>query len=291
MQDQGIRCLAETDDNYFADPNQNLFLRQNQYGEQERLAHARSFCVMDGIIFSTRALRDQYAKALRERLGKRHLPEMFVARNHVPGWAWPERVERDGPLRVGFMGSSSHVWDVNLAYPAFAAARENGCETVMIGYSPADPDPELPDTLEDGTTWRTPKSMEHKQLWAKVVTKHIRWVEPEAYHRAALPLDVGIAPLRSDGFTAGKSDVKMIEYAISGAAGVCANIPVYNTAGWRHNVNCLMANSPREYAEQTLRLIRDPKLRFELVSAAQEMIATERNESVMEREWRAALDG
>jgi hypothetical protein len=87
----------------------------------------------------------------------------------------------------------------------------------------------------------------------------------------------------------GKSDAKCLEYGISGAAIICTNSGIYNTAGWKHEVNCLMANSVQEMAEATLRLIRDPGLRYELVTAAQEYIWNERNEDVMRAEWEAAL--
>ena len=40
-----------------------------------------------------------------------------------------------------------------------------------------------------------------------------------------------------------------------------------------------------------MRLIRDPKLRAELVANAQEYVRTQRNEVVMKREWLAALSG
>jgi glycosyltransferase involved in cell wall biosynthesis len=290
MQQQGIRVVAETDDHYFADPQHNLFLRQNKFSDENRLEHAQAMAVADAMVFSTGALRDQYVGFMREHLGKSLIPETHVCRNHVPLSDWPERVERDGPVRVGFMGSSSHVWDVGLTYGAISAAHQQGCETLMIGYSPSDPDPNFPD-LVDGQPWRSPKSQAYKDQWASVVSRHIPWIEPDAYHRAALPLDIGLAPLRSDGFTLGKSDVKAIEYTISGAAVVCQNNPVYNSAGWKDGVNCLMAGSPQEFGEQTLRLIRDEKLRYDLVTAAQEYVAAERNEDVLAREWRYAING
>ncbi len=292
MQEQGIRVLAETDDNYFANPERNLFLRQNRFGEKERTTHAKAMAMADGMVFSTAALRDTYVRELRSRLPKRMLPESFVCRNHVPSSDWPERVERDGPIRVGFMGSSSHVWDINLAYAAFHAAHAQGAETTMIGYSPGDPDPDLPDYVEGETdSWRSDASLGAKTAWGKVISKHIRWIEPDEYHRAALPLDIGLCPLKADSFTLGKSDVKAVEYTISGAAVVAQNNPVYNTAGWVDGVNCLMAGSAEEFAHATLRLMRDPKLRFELVTAAQQMVAEERNEHTLRNEWEAALAG
>jgi hypothetical protein len=293
MREQGILTVAETDDNYMADKWWNLHQRQVDWNDDAKDIVTRTMASMDRNVYSTPWLRDRYHKEFKQRLGKQHLPEMFVCRNHVPRADWPERQEHDGKLRVGFMGSTSHVWDVQKIYAAIHAAKTYAdVETVMIGYNPAKPDNE-PDELEiNGEMFqmRSEKSKRFRDGWEKVVDKHIPWIDPGEYRRAPLPLDIGLAPLaRADDFTMGKSDAKALEYTISGAACILSNSGIYNTAGWKHEVNCLMGNSTQEMAEQTLRLIADPKLRFELVTAAQEMVFNERNEDVLADEWRAAL--
>jgi glycosyltransferase involved in cell wall biosynthesis len=289
MRDAGIRVIGETDDNYFAKADQNLFLRHNRFDEKERSQHARAFATQDACVFSTAHLRDIYYRELRARLGKRNLPDMHVCRNHVPASDWPERSERDGPLRVGFMGSSSHVWDVNIAYAAFHAAKHHGAETLMVGYNPGDPDANT-SGWDPGQEWRSEKSRAYSDKWSKVIDRHIPWIAPEEYHRAALPFDIGLCPLRTDSFCLGKSDVKMIELTISGAAGICQNMPVFNNAGWVHEETCLMATTYEDFAHATLRLMRDPKLRYELVANAQEYVAKERSDKQIKEEWGAAID-
>jgi hypothetical protein len=289
MQDQGIRTVGETDDNYFATPNQNPFLRHVRFSDHERLQHARAFACQDALVFSTAQLRDIYRREIRSRLGKKHLPDMHVCRNHVPAADWPERAAHDGPLRVGFMGSLSHVWDISsLGYATFHAAHGLGCETVFIGYNPADPDANT-NGWDPGEEWRSEKSRYVSGRWKQVVSTHIPWVAPADYHRAGLPLDIGIAPLRTDSFTLGKSDSKAVEYAISGVAAVLQNNSVYNTAGWVHEQNCLMASTQEDFAHAVVRLIRDRRLRYELVSAAQEYVANERSDAAIREEWGAAL--
>lgn len=293
MRINGTLTISESDDNYFSKPSQNLFLRQSGFSEQDVMDHAKAMASMDRNIFSTELLRDIYWKAYRERFGKQGLPELFVCHNNIDARHWPDRVERDGPLRVGFMGSNSHVWDVNLIYGAIKMAKDEGCETHFIGYNPANPDPNLPEHIydEDGNEIEIPRSEKSKrniELWKEAITKGTRWIDSHEYHRAALPLDIGLAPLRGDSFTLGKSDVKAIEYTISGAAVVCANIEVYNRF-WKHEETCLMANSPTEFAVAVRRLIRDPKLRYELVTAAQEYVLKERGVKQMREEWGAAI--
>lgn len=294
MRSQGIRTIAESDDNYFADKNMNLFMRQQDFNEETRDFHAKAFASHEACVFSTEWLRDRYYKEFRARFGKQGLPELHVCHNNIDLKMWPERIERNGPLRVGFMGSTSHVWDVNLAYGAFHLAHEYGCETHFIGYNPANPDPNMPEDkiVVDGeeVQMRSEKSKENIRKWKAVITKHTKWITPDEYHRASLPLDVGLCPLRSDDFTLGKSDVKAIEYTISGAAVICTNNPVYN-GFWKHEVNCLMANSPEEFGMATLRLIKDSKLRYELVTNAQEKVLKERGLPQMKWEWNAAING
>lgn len=291
MREDGVWTVAECDDNYFAPGRFNIALRQIDRREDNTDFHARSMASMDANVFSTPWLRDRYLREYRQRFGRKGLPELFVCRNNVARGDWPERVERDGQLRVGFMGSDSHVWDINLAYPAFANAANAGCETWMVGYNPGKAEDDLPQITADGVTvsQRLPKAQHNLDTWAKVVHKHRGWVPSTEFRRAALPLDIGLCPLRADDFTLAKSDVKMVEYTISGAASVAMNNPVYNSTGWKDSVNCLLAGSAAEMAEATMRLVKDPRMRYELVTAAQEYVASERNETVMANEWKEAL--
>ncbi len=294
MRMNGVRTIAETDDNYFSDARHNIFLRRGQTNDKIRLDHAKAMVSMDANVFSTIWLRDRYHREYRKLFGDVGLPEMHVCRNHIPREMWPETVPNYGPLRVGFMGSPSHIWDVSRAYAAFHGAKQVGATTTMIGYNPADPDPDTPDTIElDGETieLRNAKSIAVRDKWKSVVDNHVRWIDPDSYHRVPLPLDIGIAPLRRNDNTLGKSDIKAIEYTVSGAAVVAESHPVFRSAGWVHEVNCLLTSSQNEMARQTVRLIRDHALRRELVQNAREMVATERNEAVMRDEWRAALAG
>jgi hypothetical protein len=280
---QGTLTVAETDDNYFAPDRQNIVSRFNAAGEKGFDLHAKAMASMARNVFSTAWLRDRYLREYRRRFPGKGLPEPFVARNCVPDDAWPTVEPYDGPLRIGYMGSVSHLWDVHIAHASFHAAKYKGATTRMIGYDPANPDPGVPAEM------RNKKSRAVSDKWAKVVDEAIPWVAPGSYHRRALPLDIGLAPLRKSDFTMGKSDSKLLEYTISGAAVICSRHPVFERAGWVHERNALVAKSQEEMALHTLRLLRDPILRRDLVQAAQEMIRTERNSAVMRREWLEAV--
>jgi glycosyltransferase involved in cell wall biosynthesis len=284
MRRQGTVTVGETDDNYFAPNRQNIVLRETGYGEKGFDLHAKAMASMDRNVFSTAWLRDRYRREYRRRFGDdATLPEPFVCRNCVPDHAWPDLEDYDGPLRVGFMGSVSHLWDVHVAYAAFHAAKYVGARTVMIGYNPADPDPGVDNPN------RSEKSLAVSRKWDAVIDVAIPWIDPGVYHRAPLPLDIGLAPLRKNDFTLGKSDSKLLEFTISGAVSVCQRHPVFERAGWIDGVNTLMADNQEQMGLATLRLLRDPPLRRELLEAAQELVRNERNESVMRREWLDAV--
>ena len=299
MRFQGVRTLAETDDNYFANPHLNVFSRDQADYEQKQGLHSIAMASMHGIVFSTAWLRDRYHKEFRKRFKTKGLaeskwmPELFVCRNHMPSWAWPEPEDYDGPVRFGFMGSASHIFDMSaLGYASFHAAKHLGATTTCIGYNPADPDPDIPDSIEiDGemTSLRSPASLRMSEIWSKVVDTHIKWVDPAVFKRGGLPLDISLAPLAWNDFNAGRSDIKCIEGSVAGAAMVCSSHPVFSSAGWKHGENCLMGGSQEELATQVVRLIKDAKLRASLVENAQAMIRESRNEQTMKQEWSDAL--
>lgn len=277
MRNQGIRTIAENDDNYFAH-TKNLNLRL-EIDEEDLDMHARSIGSFDACVFSTEELRDRYARELKRRFG--FIPsEMYVAHNAIDEKDWPDRIERDGPLRVGFMGSNSHVWDINVIYASLQVAKELGAETHMIGYNPGEqPDREI-----------TEKAQQNVDAWQQVVDKHTPWIDSMEFRKHGLPLDIALCPLRHDDFTLGKSDVKAIEATISGAAVICSNMPIFNRH-WKHEETCLMASNYTEFAQATARLVKDAKLRYELVTAAQEYVSKERNVTTQRKEWSEAVLG
>lgn len=139
-----------------------------------------------------------------------------------------------------------------------------------MGLDPAESDPEWAEFLGEYT--------------------HLPWAEPRLYHKRHIPFDIGLAPLLTNRHTLGKSDVKALEYAMSGVAAVLQNNAVYNRE-WVHNETALLAGSPDEMAHATAALIRDARLRRELVSAARSYVREERTIEQNLYEWRDAIYG
>lgn len=113
----GARIVAELDDNYLAPGQFNLAMRDwwDADTAKQQLLVLKNF---DAVVFSTKWLRDNYVKGYRRVLGlkEKKLPELHVCGNHVDPDDWPERSPQQDRVRVGWMGSPSHLWDLKLAY-------------------------------------------------------------------------------------------------------------------------------------------------------------------------------
>lgn len=274
----GIRVLAEVDDNYLSDKRLNVFLQKAGWGANDRDNHSRSICVGDGIIVSTEYLRDVYWEQLSDLFGKKILPEIFVCRNFIDDRFIPTPIPRDGRLRIGYMGSDSHFWDIDLIYPALKEAYDLGHEIVFIGINPT-----------QSISRHTVNDVRDKARWLDIEFTHIPW-NNDKYRGVALPLDIGLAPLRVDKHTLGKSDIKWLEYGLSGAATVAQNCLVYNRSAV-HGEHALMAGSPREFRDRMVELIKSESLRQRLVTNTQQYINEERLLSKHAGEWKDAVLG
>lgn len=277
MKAQGIRTVAECDDNYLSAEYLNVFMRLAGWGENNREEHIRSIATPDALILSTDYLRDIYHKGLRRQFGKKNLPDLFVCRNHIDEQYIPDELSPmrgDGKLRIGYMGSDSHVWDVDLIYDALYDAWLDGHEIVFVGINPRN---------------LNPKYRQSRKDWTRIGYTHVPW-RIDGFRGSALPLDIGLAPLVVNDHTLGKSDIKIMEYALSGAPCVAQNCLVYNRT-FRHGETALLAGSPAEYVAQLRALIANPSLRMRLVENTQQYIREERLLSKNTREWEDAVFG
>ncbi len=276
MYEKGVRIVAEVDDNYLADPKFNLFMRRH-YGASTRDEIKRAFAPFDHIIVTTPRLRDYFRKGLKQ-YGVKPLPEFHVCGNHIDPDRWPVRPAYEGPVRVGWMGSDSHWRDIRLGYTAFKLAADLGCHVHFIGYDPK----WRPDQVAAAN--RNKGNLEGFEY------EHTEWIDPRQWDRQqAYPLDIAIAPLERNAFTLGKSDVKVLEYGMSGAAVVCSDTIYGQTI--IHGETGLIGNSPMEIARHTHTLIQNPRLRAELVQNLQQYIKENRLISQHTAEWEEAVLG
>jgi len=285
LTDDVDRVVAEIDDNYTA---QNLTAIVSDSGRQRldigrldadkiRVSHMKALLVFDALIVTTKYLQNTYFKAFRELGGKQ---DIHLCANHVDPDDWPAPKPSSERLRVGFMGSASHHRDVALAYGALRWASDHGHEVVFCGH---DPHWRVGDEFV-----RAYQSLYRPAGYAIDYT-HIPWRSNVERSELVWPLDIAVAPLERTAFTLGRSDVKALEYTMSGAAMVLANHEVY--ADWRHGDTCLKANGPEDFQRQVERLCRSSRLRDELVLRATDYVRRERLISHHVDEWQEAIHG
>jgi hypothetical protein len=273
MEEHGFTTVAEIDDNYLSNAYLNLFMREGTTALSQAV-HLRAMSCFQRVIFSTDWLRDRYHKAFKGDLG--NVPELFVCRNHINLEDVPERSVSDR-LRVGWMGSAQHARDIKLVSGSMAWARGEGYEVVHMGHDPRD---------SKGVT--DAKALDACFAWCLIITRQIPWVDPGKYHRTALPIDIGLAPLERNDHTLGKSDVKWLEYTMAGAATIASSGTVYRDI--KHGETGFLAGSPEEFLHWTKRLCKKPKLREEIARNAQEWVRANRTMQTQGiEEWRVAL--
>jgi tetratricopeptide (TPR) repeat protein len=105
-------------------------------------------------------------------------------------------------------------------------------------------------------------------------------------------IDVGIAPLLPTQYNKGRSDVKFLEYASCGVAGIYQNLEPYRDSV-KDGDTGLLFNTPEELINQLDRLYLDTKLRFHIREQAYAFASEQRKmENHMGRrvEWYQSLD-
>lgn len=202
-----------------------------------------------GVLVSTEPL----ARRLR-RLN----PRIEVVPNALDERLWdlgPKPFRRAGPLVVGYMGTRTHDADL---FSVLRGLREvlhlrPGTRLELVGLSN---DPRLLEPFEGLPVSRLEPGPEGAYpLFVRWLRRTVRW-------------DVAIAPLEDDPFTACKSNLKQLDYAALGAAGVFGDSVPYRGPVVDGENGLLVPNEPSAFRDALLRLLDDAGLRERLATRA-----------------------
>lgn len=271
---RGARVIHALDDN-FAD----LAAEQPAWGTRGAIAaFHRLVRSADGLVVSTPALRDRLANlnpaiaivpnALDERLlePERVDPAMAVLA--------PRRRPGDDRVVIGYMGTFTHDADWRLVAPALreVCRRHPGRVAIQLvgvagqsGTLAAAPD------LPIEVIRLTPEQMAYPAFlpW---FTQAVDW-------------DIGIAPLCDSDFTRTKSDIKHLDYAAAGLAGVYSAVPAYAATVRDDETGLVVPNAPRAWVDALDALVGDPGRRARIGAAAQAYLRRERTLAVRGGDW------
>lgn len=223
LREQGVRTLVEVDDNYAhwfpehmkragwartvkdtlrevprnpEDPEAGTVMVTQGYSVE---AHLNTVQEADGVICTTPYLAAQYRK---------HNDNVYVCGNHIDPADWPAlQKPDDGVFRIGWFASASHRNDGDLIEQALRwAGKQPDVEIVMINV---------------GVT-------SNKPWWTSFPFKHIAWSADFAVYRTFIQeMDVGLCPVVGTPWALYRSDLKALEYAMSGALPVVSDVPCY----------------------------------------------------------------
>lgn len=205
-QEQGHKVMIEVDDNYLKPPPSIPGLRGDWQGKLDRTvydkhsyaAHRKLAQWVDGVIVSTPTLVEVYERATSA--------PVFLCPNAVDPADWDGTYpENDGPLRIGYAGSPSHMYDFALIDRALDWASRAGLSLYKFGLK--------------NTTWR----WEHTEApWTNTLSD---------YRKSLRVLDIGLCPLKRGEWHDCKSDLKAMEYTMAGVLPIVqADSPAY--ADW-----------------------------------------------------------
>jgi glycosyltransferase involved in cell wall biosynthesis len=208
--------------------------------------------------------------ARRARAVSVSTPELAKAFSHVPGrvavvrnlidealFTGPRRSADPGrPVRILYAGSPTHTADLEMIAPALIRIVErfgDAVELCFFGCAPREPALAARATL-------LPFSDDYT-----------------AYARALAELapDIGLAPLCDTAFNRAKSNIKALEYAASGVAGVYADLPPYR--GPRDGAGpfgLLAGPDPGQWEEAVAALVADASLRHGIAAGARDRAVT-----------------
>lgn len=170
-------------------------------------------------------------------------------------WTFSQPVVRHGgPLIVGYVGTRSHLKDLEQLYPAFQEVIQRCGDAVSFHLWIES----LPVELA-----RMPQVV-WKPFSLPQYDSYIRWI-------SAVPVDVWIAPLNNTHFNQVKSPIKFLEYSTRAVPGVYSRVAPYQDV-ITDGLDGYLAGDPAEWAEKLVVLLSDDELRLKMGAAAQETV-------------------
>jgi glycosyltransferase involved in cell wall biosynthesis len=225
---RGIAVLHEFDDNFHELPPSNPFA---VYFDGTPLTRVlEQVCLeADGLLLSTRELADEYL---------RYNPRTFVCYNAIDdAYFWrlaPQRItgraKRDGQIRLGYAGSSTHSGDFATIVPALVRVLTAFPQTklVFIGQNQRD---QIPEQLWDQTEFLggtgTDGDLRYDDI--RMDSKTEAGLASVRYYEAVrqADFDIGLAPLMPVTFNRCKSYLKVAEYGALGIPAIASRLGPY----------------------------------------------------------------
>ena len=286
MQQQGIRCLVDVDDNYLdryeTQKRAGWVFKENDPASDHSVETHRAIVEQaDGVIVTTDHLASRYRKVN---------PNVYVCPNQIDPADWPALEKPDdGVVRVGWFASQSHRNDAALITTTLKWLKEqSNVEIVLMGVGAHQVHTQTPEgEVVDVET----------KHWFPFLTKPggavYRYIsvstDMAVYWKLMMDVDIGLNPVTPDVWSSFRSDLKGLGYAMAGACPILPDVPAYKE--WQSGKGCLKAGKPSEYLRRVKNLVRDPAKARELAAEAREYVLAERTVEKNAHRWLEAIRG
>ncbi len=266
MQEIGIPVMVEVDDNYLVTRRFGDSWQKGMPSEKDArpsaLMHRKICGFADGVIVTT----DWLAARYRQITDK----PVFVCPNQIDPQDWPAGkpdtgLVPDGSLVVGWMGSASHIEDHPLVAQALKwCSRQPGVEVVVFGEAIGRP-------LRD-----------------RFKFTHIPWTDDLSAYRKLLGLiDVAVCPVTEGAWSSARSDLKILEMAMAGAACVVSDATPYKD--WVDGEYVRKARTAKDFLRVVRELVNDRAEVSRLSESCRAHVLAERTMEKNVWRWREAI--
>lgn len=266
----GVKLIYALDDDFLDLPSSvaSWFTAQHRQVVEFFLRQA------DDVWVTTSGLRQRFAAYNRRIAVVPHaLDERLLAPKKRSRTDW----RRSSRITIGYMGTFSHDDDLLMIVPALRAVCERQREKIDIQLVGVAERPQTLEALRDLPVTVVPLTPDRVEY-----PRFMSWF-------TRLKWDVAIAPLMDSPFTRCKSDIKFLDYAALGAAGIYSRLPAYESSVRHRETGWLTENTPEAWQGALETLLTDKALRAKLVRKAQHYLYDQRVLAHSAAAWRAAL--
>ena len=251
----GLKIIYDCDDALDLVPGHNLAKKAVE-------PHIESYKFLlkeaDLITTTTDILKGHFRSFTKKRIE--------VIPNCVDSKEWFEETNfNSDKIRIGFMGSNTHIKDINIALRALCEIQKSvKIKLYLFGFST---------THQTANSWINASGgnrrtdfhehlVEFKRLWTEISnTSETFWVQgvsiSEFLDKAKrLKLDIGLCPLEDDDFNSKKSCIKFYEYATINTCTIASAVAPYLgevnfvkkniTGDWVEGISMLLEKDFRE---------------------------------------------
>ena len=257
----GTKLIYETDDDLL-----NIDEKHPDFDEFTAKKESIQYLISNSnvVITSTENLKEELSKFNEN---------VIIIKNSLNECLNENKNKRDSKnIKIGYMGTFTHEDDLKMIKPIINEIKETSSNVTfeIIGGTTEE--------LKDVKKINIPREYQKYPYF-------IKWL------KAILDWDIAIAPLANNKLNNSKSEIKYLEYASLGIAGIYSNVGAYSDA-INDGINGMLIenNAPQEWKDAILNLIENNELRKSIVKNSMEDIRKKYSIDNMVELWSKVID-